>query len=73
MTVSALIVLVIWIVILFAVVALLIWALDYAASGLGMPARLVQILKILIVVVAVLIVIMWLLGALPGPPAITSP
>ena len=70
MTIAALIWIVIYLVFACLVVAVLLWAVDFCVRQSVLPARLGQILKVGIVVIAVLIVLAWLIGYLPGPPPV---
>ncbi len=68
MSLVALLWILVWVLALVGVVYLLCWAVDLLAGAVGMPAKMPQILKAIIVVVAVIVVVTWLIGALPAPP-----
>jgi hypothetical protein len=68
MSVTALVWLLVWALVLIGLVILAMWLIDVLGAETGWPPRLTKILKVIVAVVAALIVIGWLVAYLPGPP-----
>lgn len=73
MSISGLIALLIWLLIVVAFVIMALWLIDWlfaalATSGVKPPPAIPMILKVVVVAVAVLWVLSWFVGLLPGPP-----
>ncbi len=68
MSLTALIWLLVWALVVVGLVILAMWLIDMLAAATGWPPNLTMILKVIVGVVAALVVLSWIVGYLPPPP-----